>query len=103
MTAMPDSPARTRAFARVLGPCLAIVPSLVVLKFPQAAALAPPYFANPALVWITGADVFWGRFHYRQPPVLARRLGDPDLAVRLDSGPGLLTGLLTGLNCRYGA
>ncbi|MGO8738757.1 hypothetical protein [Rhodoblastus sp.] len=60
MTATPESQARTRAFARVIGPYLLIVPSLIVVKFPEAVAVAPPFFANPALVWITGALMFFG-------------------------------------------
>ena len=60
MTASPESQARTRAFARVLGPFLAIVPSLIVIKFPDAVALVKPFFANPALVWITAALMFFG-------------------------------------------
>lgn len=63
MTATPESQARTRAFARVIGPYLAIVPGIIVVKFPEAAALAKPFFANPALVFIMGAlMVFAGVF-----------------------------------------
>jgi cytochrome c-type biogenesis protein CcmH/NrfF len=60
MTATPESQARTRAFARVLGPYLVIVPGIIVAKFPEAAKLAPPFFANPALVWIIGALMVFG-------------------------------------------
>lgn len=60
MTASPESQARTRVFARVLGPFIVIVPSIAVVKFPEAVALAPAFFADPALVWIMGALMLFG-------------------------------------------
>lgn len=60
MTAAPQSQATTRAFARVLGPYLVVVPSIIVLRFSDAVALVKPFFANPALVWITAALMFFG-------------------------------------------
>jgi hypothetical protein len=58
--ASPESQAKTRAFARVLGPFLVIVPGIIVIRFPDAVALAEPFFANPALVWITAALMVFG-------------------------------------------
>ncbi len=63
MPATPESRARTRTFARVLGPYLVIVPGVILARLPEAIALAPAFFSNPALVWIMGAlMVFAGIF-----------------------------------------
>lgn len=60
MTATPEAKARTRAFARVFGPYLVIVPGIVATRLPDVAPLAAPFFANPALVWIIGALMVFG-------------------------------------------
>jgi predicted phage tail protein len=52
--------ARTRAFARVLGPFLVIVPGIIVARLSEVAPLAAPFFANPALVFIMGALMVFG-------------------------------------------
>jgi hypothetical protein len=60
MTAAPEAGARTRAFARVLGPYLVIVPGIIVARLSMVAALARHFFSNPALVWIIGALMVFG-------------------------------------------
>ena len=60
MPAIPGAAARTRAFARVIGPFLAIVPGIVVVRTPDMPALFAAFFANPALVWITGGLLIFG-------------------------------------------
>ncbi len=47
MAATPEAEARTRAFARVLGPYLVIVPGLIVAKLPEVVPLASAFFSNP--------------------------------------------------------
>lgn len=46
---------RTRAFARVLGPFLTIVTALIIYRLPTMAETFTDFFANEAMVWITGA------------------------------------------------
>ena len=60
MAAKPEAQARTRAFARVLGPYLVIVPGLIVAKLPEVVPLASAFFSNPALVFIMGALMVFG-------------------------------------------
>ncbi len=60
MTATPESQAKTRAFARVIGPYLVIVPGIIVVKSPDVAGLAKSFFASPALVFIMGAVMMFG-------------------------------------------
>ncbi|MDH7794924.1 MULTISPECIES: hypothetical protein [unclassified Beijerinckia] len=55
MSYSSSSPARTRAFARVLGPFLAIVTAVAAYRMPTMAAMFSDFFANGAVVWITGA------------------------------------------------
>jgi hypothetical protein len=50
-----NAQARTRVFARVLGPFLAIVPGIVATRPPDIGALAQSFLSNPALVWIIGS------------------------------------------------
>jgi hypothetical protein len=58
---MPATPeARTRAFARVIGPWLVIVPGIIALRAPDMGALAAGFFENPALVWFGGAFLLFG-------------------------------------------
>ena len=49
-----ESKARTRAFARVIGPWLAIVPSIIVMRTPDMGTLASAFFENPLFVWFAG-------------------------------------------------
>ncbi len=54
MPATPESKARTRAFARVIGPWLAIAPGIIVVRTPDMGVLAASFFENP-LFWFAGA------------------------------------------------
>ena len=55
MPATPDSRARTRAFARVIGPWLVIAPGIIVVRMADMGALLSGFFVNPVIVWFTGA------------------------------------------------
>ena len=55
MPATTESRARTRAFARVMGPFLVIVPGIIAARAPDMGALAAGFFAIPVLVWFAGA------------------------------------------------
>lgn len=60
MPATPDVSARTRAFARVLGPWLVIVPGIIALRISDMDALVSGFFENPALIWFAGALLLFG-------------------------------------------
>jgi hypothetical protein len=63
MPATPESEARTRAFARVIGPFLVIVPGIITARAPDMGVELSAFFGNAALVWITGGLlVFAGVF-----------------------------------------
>jgi hypothetical protein len=47
--------ARTRAFARVIGPFLALVTLVIAIRLPDLTGLVHDLFANAALSWILGA------------------------------------------------
>jgi len=49
------SHARTRTFARVIGPWLVIVPGIIAVRAPDMAALASEFFKSPLFVWFAGA------------------------------------------------
>lgn len=53
MPATPESRARTRGFARVIGPYVAVVPAIIAVRLPEMGALQ--FFELPIVVWITGA------------------------------------------------
>jgi hypothetical protein len=55
-----ESQARTRAFARVLGPWLAIVPGIITLRAPAMGALASDFFKSDLFVWFAGALLLFG-------------------------------------------
>lgn len=55
MPATPESRARTRAFARVIGPWLVIGPGIIVLRASAMGALASEFFKNGLFVWFAGA------------------------------------------------
>jgi hypothetical protein len=56
-----EAKARTRAFARVIGPFLVIVPGIIVVRAPEMdAALVSAFFENAALVWIVGGLLLFG-------------------------------------------
>lgn len=54
MPATPEARVRTRAFARVIGPFLVIVPAIVAVRAPNTGTTLTAFFDNTALVWITG-------------------------------------------------
>jgi len=55
MPATPESKTRTRAFARVIGPWLAIAPGIIVVRMPDMGMLAAGFFENPLFPWFAGA------------------------------------------------
>ena len=55
MPATPESQARTRAFARIIGPWLVIVPGIIAVRAPDMGALAAEFFKSPLFVWFAGA------------------------------------------------
>ena len=55
MPATPQSQARTRAFARVIGPWLIIVPGIIAVRAPGMATLAAEFFRSDLFVWFAGA------------------------------------------------
>jgi hypothetical protein len=59
MPATKESQARTRAFARVIGPYLAIVPTIVAVRAPDMGALASDFFKSDLTVWFTGAALLF--------------------------------------------
>ncbi len=54
MSATPESMARTRAFARVIGPFLIIVPSIVAAHAPEMDVVVASFLENRMLVWTAG-------------------------------------------------
>ena len=55
VSATRKSQARTRAFARVMGPWLVIVPGIIALRAPGMGALAADFFKSDLFVWFAGA------------------------------------------------
>ncbi len=60
MSATPESRARTRAFARVIGPWLVIVPGIIALRAPAMDTLAADFFKSDLFVWFAGALLVFG-------------------------------------------
>jgi hypothetical protein len=60
MPATPESRARTRAFARVIGPWLVIAPGIIAVRAPDMGTLASDFFENPLIVWFAGALLLFG-------------------------------------------
>jgi hypothetical protein len=58
--ATQESRARTRAFARVIGPWLVIVPSVIVLRASEMDALASEFFKSGLFEWFAGALLLFG-------------------------------------------
>ena len=54
MPATPEARARTRDYARVIGPFLVIVPAIAAVRAPNTGTALTDFFANAALAWITG-------------------------------------------------
>ena len=59
MPATIESKARTRAFARLIGPFLVIVPGILVVRAPDLGTILTAFFQNEALVWMMGALLFF--------------------------------------------
>ncbi|WEK49905.1 MAG: hypothetical protein P0Y66_19850 [Candidatus Kaistia colombiensis] len=57
MNVVPADEARTRAFARVIGPFVTIVAIIAAVRMPEITAtpFLSTFFENPVTVWITGA------------------------------------------------
>jgi hypothetical protein len=57
MSATPEAAARTRAFARVIGPFVMIATTIINLRMPEltTAPFLSAFFDNPVIVWMTGA------------------------------------------------
>lgn len=60
MPATQESRARTRAFARVIGPWLVIVPGVIVLRASAMDALASEFFKSGLFEWFAGALLLFG-------------------------------------------
>jgi hypothetical protein len=54
MATTTEATAKTRAFARVIGPFVLIAASITAVRAPSAGPMATAFFQNPALVWIVG-------------------------------------------------
>jgi hypothetical protein len=69
MSASPEAQARTRNFARVLGPFMTIVPATVAIRADELGRMSlEGFFGNPVLVWVLGgmllfAGLFIIAFH----------------------------------------
>ena len=50
MPATPEARARTRAFARVIGPFITIVAAIVAMRMPSIGTTLTAFFENPMLV-----------------------------------------------------
>jgi len=55
MTSTEESGIRTRAYARVIGPFLVLVPGILVVRAPNLEPILRSFFRNDALVWVVGA------------------------------------------------
>ena len=60
MPATPEAKARTRAFARVIGPLLIVVPTIVAAHGLEMDAFVATFLENGALVWIAGGLLILG-------------------------------------------
>jgi hypothetical protein len=60
MPATPEAAARTRALARVIGPFMVIVASIITVRAPSMATELCAFFENAALVWVTGSMMLLG-------------------------------------------
>ncbi len=59
MSATLESKVRTRAFARIIGPFLVIVPGILVVRAPGLGTILSAFFQNEALVWMMGSLLFF--------------------------------------------
>ncbi|MDT5014673.1 MAG: hypothetical protein QOD39_833 [Mycobacterium sp.] len=56
----PEAVQRTRAFARVIGPFVAIATLIVAIRLPDLTDIVDDLFANAVLPWILGAMMLIG-------------------------------------------
>ncbi|WP_280382533.1 hypothetical protein [Nocardia wallacei] len=80
---------RTKAYARVLGPFIAVVTTVLVFRLQDAQPVVDNLFANPATVWILGAAmlgmglvIIGGHRHWRSVTAAAISLFGWFVAVR---------------------
>lgn len=59
MTVSSASRLRTRAFARLIGPYLLIVPAIIALRAADMGGLAAAFFQSELAVWFTGAGLLF--------------------------------------------
>ena len=87
MPTTPESQARTRAFARFIGPWVVIVTGIIVLRASAMAALATDFLKNDLFVWFAGAPLlFSGLLIIAFSSVPVERGGSHDLVFRMDLG-----------------
>jgi hypothetical protein len=53
----PEAALRTRAFARVIGPFVAIATLIIAIRLPDLTGLVDDLFANAVMPWILGATM----------------------------------------------
>lgn len=56
---LTDSSQRTRSFARVLGPFIAVVPAIVAIRAAELDGLLSTFAKDPMWPWATGALLFF--------------------------------------------
>lgn len=56
----PEAAVRTRAFARVIGPFVAVVTLIIATRLPDLTAIVDDLFANAVLPWLLGAVMLIG-------------------------------------------
>ncbi|GAA4055071.1 hypothetical protein [Nonomuraea soli] len=54
------TPQRTKVFARVIGPYVAVFTTTIAIRLPDMTAVIGDLFASPALVWTLGAVMLAG-------------------------------------------
>jgi hypothetical protein len=53
----PEAALRTRAFARVIGPFVAVATLIIAIRLPDLTGLVDDLFANAVMPWILGATM----------------------------------------------
>ncbi|MDA0563295.1 hypothetical protein LG943_02960 [Streptomonospora sp. S1-112] len=91
---------RTRAYARVIGPYVAVFTAVIAVRLPDLAGLTGDLFAQPLMVWMLGAlmlagglTVIGGHRHWRGPLAVAVSLFGWFVALRglaLIAAPGAM-------------
>lgn len=85
----PAAHERTRAYARVIGPYVAVFTAVIALRLPDMTAVVDDLFAPPLMVWMLGAMmlagglvVIGGHRHWRGPLAVAVSLFGWFVALR---------------------